>query len=125
MFKKQKSLPPPACVKYEELISNYLDASYRLSQIVEKVISKRDVITLYPEGADRRCAQKEYEEAQHQLLCAIGNFDGRRRDLQFYYEMDANTETLQEYHYKHHNYFQTSHAVIEETTRRYYNHKGV
>ena len=116
MFKKKERLPRE-CGKYEQLISNYLDALYRLSDMTEKVVVKREVISLYPEGADKKKAQKDYEESQQQLLCAIANFDGRRLEMIQFYEEGEHSLLLEEHHYKNPHQYQTSHSVIEDTYR--------
>ena len=71
---------------YEEMYYLYQSARDLLLAKTRKVIITKGVIDLYPDGADRYAAVLEFEDAQHRLLCAIGNYDGRLNDLRTYYQ---------------------------------------
>lgn len=47
----------------------------KLTAQTHEVITRKSVIDLYPDGADRDAAIKECEKAKRSLLCAIGAYD--------------------------------------------------
>ena len=69
MFLKKHSQPEwtPADRQRERLLQDY-----------------KGVIDLYPDGLDKDRAIKDFEAAQHSLLCAIGTVDGLRNDMRSY-----------------------------------------
>ena len=72
--------------QYRPLYDEMFTARRRLDECVDAVIIKSGVVDLYPEGPDKEAAKKTAEAARHSLLCAIGYFDGRRRDLREFYD---------------------------------------
>lgn len=103
---------PFECQQYESLIDEYLSASQSLNAVVPLVAIRRDVISLYPDGADRRSAENDFANAQHRLLCIIGAVDGRLADMNQYYE--AHCDILQKNHYKAPNCYTKSHELVEQ-----------
>ena len=72
MFLKKHSQPEwtPADRQRERLLLDYFAAETNLD--------------LYPDGPDKDRAIKDFEAAQHSLLCAIGTVDGLRNDMRSY-----------------------------------------
>lgn len=103
---------PFECQQYESLLNEYWSASKSLNAAVFLVAIRRDVISLYPDGADRISAENDLADAQHHLLCAIGAVDGRLADMNQYYE--AHCDILQKNHYKVPNYYTKSHELVEQ-----------
>lgn len=71
--------------EYEKMATIVSEAKERLLGLTRKVIIRKEVISLYPEGPDQEQAIKDYENAKHSLLCAIGNYDGRLNELKQYF----------------------------------------
>ena len=54
-----------------------------------EVITRKSVIDLYPDGADRNAAIKECEKAKRSLLCAISAYDTSRIEYNDYITKNA------------------------------------
>ena len=67
--------------KYDE----FQRAAHQLTETVEDVIIKKEVVALYPDGADKKAAVSDLEQAQYTMICAIGHYDSTRADVQRYY----------------------------------------
>ena len=82
MFLKKHSQPEwtPADRQRERLLLDYFAAETNLEEKAKAVIVRKGVIDLYPDGPDKDRAIKDFEAAQHSLLCAIGTVDGLRND---------------------------------------------
>ena len=100
--------------QYQTLINSLRDARGTLVARTENVICKKGVIDLYPEGADKAFAQTECEDAQHKLICAIGNYDARKQETEDFYKKHC--EELYGYIDK----FATSHSIIETVYRNFF-----
>jgi len=57
-----------------------MDSKERLIGAVQRVIIKKGVIDLYPEGPDQERAKEDLKKAKFSLLCAIGIYDGRLQE---------------------------------------------
>lgn len=114
---KKKKYLPLGCQQYEEKVYKYLNAAYTLGERVKEVACKRDVISLYPDGADKERACEDYKDAQYRLLCAIGSVDGRLSEMSQIYEQFS--DVLSDYNYKLPSYYQKSHDIIEDTYSQY------
>lgn len=86
MFLKKHSQPEwtPADRQRERLLLDYFAAETNLEEKAKAAIVRKDVIDLYPDGPDKDRAIKDFEAAQHSLLCAIGTVDGLRNDMRSY-----------------------------------------
>lgn len=115
-MKKKKELPL-SCLQYKEKVGEYLNAAYTLREKVRKVACKRDVISLYPDGADKDRACSDYKDAQYRLLCAIGSVDGRLSEMSQLYAQFS--DVLSDYNYIPPNYYQKSHDIIEDAYSQY------
>lgn len=83
MFLKKHSQPEwtPADRQRERLLLDYFAAETNLEEKAKAAIVRKGVIDLYPDGPDKDRAIKDFEAAQHSLLCAIGTVDGLRNDM--------------------------------------------
>ena len=83
MFLKKHSQPEwtPADRQRERLLLDYFAAETNLEERAKAAIVRKGVIDLYPDGPDKDRAIKDFEAAQHSLLCAIGTVDGLRNDM--------------------------------------------
>ena len=86
MFLKKHFQPEwtPADRQRERLLLDYFAAETNLEEKAKVAIVRKGIIDLYPDGPDKDCAIKDFEAAQHSLLCAIGTVDGLRNDMRSY-----------------------------------------
>lgn len=103
--------------RMEELNKIVREARDRLIDKAKEVITKKGVIDLYPDGADKKAAIKALEDAKYSLLCAIGNYDGRLNELRQYY-ID-NSDNFDQY-WATPDRFAKSHDLIEHAYRNYF-----
>lgn len=99
---------------YKELLDAVRNAKETLMAKAENVICKKGVVNLYPESADKAFAQMECEDAQHKLICAIGNYDARKQEAEEFYK--KHYEELYGYADK----FATSHFIIEIVYKNFF-----
>ena len=114
---KKKKYLPLGCQQYEEKVYEYLTAAYTLGERVKEVACKRDVISLYPDGADKERACEDYKDAQYRLLCAIGSVDGRLSEMSQIYAQFSDVSS--DYNDKLPSYDQEGHDIIEDTYSQY------
>lgn len=110
MFNKEKNsntIVDSMIYKAENLVQS---AKNRLMSAVQRVIVKRGVIDLYPEGPDQERAKEDLEKAKFSLLCEIGDYDER---LQKYKDALNKNEELRNTTIGKHCQFVSSHEVIE------------
>mgnify|MGYP004529184369 CR=1 FL=1 len=114
MFKKKEHFNP-----YEnhidELIYKVWEERDRLRAKATQVITRLGVIDLYPEGADRKKAVSDAEEAKRSLLVAIEAYDTARMRYNNYikkYEEEFDNPKKE--------WTTTSHEIVE-WAYRYYN----
>lgn len=112
--------------------SNYYDDTYEskwnactdegayLESVVRDVIVKQSVISLYPDGPDKREAEEACEDARHQLLVAIGGYDLALKELRDYY--NEHHDQLDRCVAWRPSWLKTSHALIEKAYIDF--HKG-
>lgn len=112
--------------------SNYYDDTYEskwndcqatgdcLMAMARDVIVKQGVISLYPDGADKKLACAEYENAQQKMLAVLGNYDWYLTDLRDYY--NAHHDQLERCVAWRPSRLKTSHALIEKAYIDF--HKG-
>jgi hypothetical protein len=114
-MKSRKKVVDPWCVeRYKEMLDILWNAKDTLMAKTENVICKKGVVDLYPEGADKAFAQAEYEDAQHKLICAIGNYDARKQEAEEFYK--KHYEEL----YGYTNKFATSHFIVEFVYKHFF-----
>lgn len=109
MRKKQISILDS---KVLDLVNETNAAKEKLINEVKRVWICKNVIELYPDGADKIKALEDFKSRQKILLAAIGRYDCALRDLEeveikHKYEINVNIPL-----------FSSSHDVIENT---YYN----
>ena len=112
--------------------SNYYDDTYEskwntcgdegayLTSVVRDVIVKQGVISLYPDGPDKREAEEACEDARHQLLVAIGGYDLALKELRDYY--NEHHDQLDRCVAWRPSRLETSHRLIEKAYNIF--HKG-
>lgn len=81
MFKKKKDPSTPADLQLQNLWEQHLSISNYLNKSVRKIIVKKEVIAIYPNGADKEKAIKDYELEQQHLLALIGEYDDLRNQI--------------------------------------------
>ena len=93
MFLKKHSQSEwtPADRQRERLLLDYFAAETNLEEKAKAAIVRKGVIDLYPDGPDKDRAIKDFEAAQHSLLCAIGTVDGLRSN---WYKCAEKVKTL-------------------------------
>lgn len=74
--------------QYRALVNTVHEAKKQLNDAVEAVIKKQGVIALYPEGADKKTAIQDCEEAKRKMICAIGFYDARRQERIDYFKQN-------------------------------------
>jgi hypothetical protein len=113
---KKTKQPTIYDIELEEKFLDHQDAYIRLKEATEAVIIKKNVIDLYPEGADKTAAIASFKLAQMELIRAIEHYDSTRVDIRDYYQ-------------EHNNFYKnwsvlrslkTSHAIIEEIYERFF-----
>lgn len=106
-FSKKKNSYNYYDEEYERMTTIVSEAKKQLLGVIRKVIIRKEVISLYPEGPDQEQAIKDYEDAKHSLLCAIGNYDGRLNELKQYFVQHREEITQPALR------FASSHEIIE------------
>lgn len=115
MFSKKKKPFNPYENRVDDLIHEVWEARDRLTAKTKQVITRLGVINLYPDGADRKKAVSDAEEAKHALLVAIGAYDTARMEYNNYIKKYA--EKFDSYKRE---WTTTSHEIIE-WAYQYYN----
>ena len=73
----RKALPTILDQMIEECQNRITSAQSRLEDSVIDVITKVNVVALYPDGPDKEKAKKTADQAQQSLLCAIAHYDSQ------------------------------------------------
>ena len=115
MFSKKKKPFNPYENRVDDLIHEVLETRDRLYEKTRQVITRVGVINLYPDGADRKKAVSDAEEAKHALFVAIGAYDTARMEYNDYVEKNA--EKFDNHKEK---WTTTSHEIIEWAYKYYY-----
>lgn len=79
--KKNKSLDTPADLQLKSLYYPLIDLRDEFDLTVRRVITKKEVIKIYPKGADKDKAIKDYHFEQQHLLALIGKYDDLRNQI--------------------------------------------
>lgn len=76
MFKKKKkNADTPADFQLKKLYYPFIDFRDEFYSTIRKVVVKEEVIKIYPDGADKDQAIKDYHFEQQHLLALIGKYD--------------------------------------------------
>ena len=118
MFKKHRTIVNLYAEKYENIVDQYLQAQTSVQSRAEASLIKKLAIEVYPEGADKQAAQKELDEAQRSLICAIGAMDARRQEMIDYYT--TNFEKIKDENYKSPQFYPKSHDTVEFAIQCFY-----
>lgn len=106
-------------IRIKELYDAVHEARDRLIAKTQAAITKKAVIDLYPEGADKQAAIKALDDAKYSLLCAIGYYDERLNEAcQYYANNNGNFDEC----WATPNNFAKSHDIIEYAYRHYFKH---
>lgn len=116
MFMKKKKMAQPTYYdnQLKRLIEDWMAARDHLISSVECCITRKGVIDLYPDGADKKRAQADLETAQRILLNRIGAYDSLRAQIS-QFPIDK-CETV---HYNA-NELAKSHEIVEIAYRNYF-----
>ena len=95
--------------KFETLEQSVRNAIENLLSIMPKLIIRKEVIELYPEGADKDRAIKDFQETQKSFICTLGHYDCCLSKL-----IDYETKHKDEFSQNHFITFLTGHKVVEE-----------
>lgn len=115
MFSKKKKPFNPYENRVDDLIHEVWEARDRLNAKAKQVITRLGVINLYPDGADRKKAISDAEEAKQSLLVAIGAYDTARMEYNNYIKKYA-----EKFDSHKREWTTTSHEIIE-WAYQYYN----
>ena len=115
MFSKKKKPFNPYENRVDDLIHEVWEARDRLTAKTKQVITRLGVINLYPDGADRKKAISDAEEAKQSLLVAIGAYDTARMEYNNYIKKYA-----EKFDSSKREWTTTSHEIIE-WAYQYYN----
>lgn len=98
-----------------DLLHELWDVERHLEECTEKSIARTGVVPLYPDGADRRKACADVDEAKHSLLVAIGAFDTARMVYNDYVNKNQDKFDNPRKSWKY-----TSHEIIERVYKNFY-----
>ena len=115
MFSKKKKPFNPYENRVDDLIHEVWKARDYLTAKTKQVITRLGVINLYPDGADRKKAISDAEEAKQSLLVAIGAYDTARMEYNNYIKKYA-----EKFDSPKREWTTTSHEIIE-WAYQYYN----
>ena len=101
--------------RVDDLIHEVWEARDRLTAKTKQVITRLGVINLYPDGADRKKAVSDAEEAKRALIAAIGEYDTARMEYNNYIKKYAEM-----FDSPKREWTTTSHEIIE-WAYQYYN----
>lgn len=115
MFKKKKkNADTPADLQLKELYYPFIDLRDEFYSTIRKVIVKEEVIKIYPDGADKDAAIKDYHFEQQYLLVLIGKYDDLRNQISNFIKNNKEERHTTAYW----EIPQTSHETIETIYKR-------
>ena len=112
MKKKSYNLYEENCMRLHEDVRTEKE---RLLRAARDVITKQNVINLYPEGPDKQKAIKDCEEAKYHLICVVGAYDARRQEAINYIKENYDNVSI-----VFRDKFLDSHEIIEFAYEYYY-----
>lgn len=86
---------------------------------VKNTLARIIAVSVYPDGADKTSAKNEAEEAQHLLLCEIGEYDLALRELNNYIKNHVFVVTTIRYP-RSNDRLATSHQIIKDACLEFY-----
>ena len=113
----RKALPTILDQMIEECQDRITKAQSELEASVEDVITKVNVVALYPGGPDKEKAKKTADQSQQSLLCAIGHYDSQLAELKRLLKQPNSRVTTADWQF---NLKKDSHKIIEYTYRNYF-----
>lgn len=119
MFKKNKIIPNTYDRQLKQLLVEWQENRDLLIGQVNILITKKNVIDLYPEGADKNKAIEDFKARQRFLLNYIARYDDTYNQLMtFDYSKCAETISAKWQYEK-----ATSHNIIEIAYNNFYRNK--
>ena len=115
MFGKKKKLFNSYENRVDDLIHEVWEARDRLYEKTRQAITRVGVINLYPDGADRKKAVSDAEEAKRTLIAAIGEYDTARMEYNNYIKKYA-----EKFDSSKEEWTTTSHEIVEWAYKYYY-----
>lgn len=100
--------------KVLDMIQAMRNRKNNLINAVERVIISKDVVDLYPEGADKIKAMTDLNTRKRILICTIGEYDSILRDLIEIEKKRGNEITVPIPS------FTDSHEIVESTYRKFF-----
>ena len=101
--------------RVDDLIHEVWETRDRLYEKTRQAITRVGVINLYPDGADRRKAVSDAEEAKRTLIVAIGEYDTARMEYNNYIKKYA-----EKFDSPKEEWTTTSHEIVEWAYKYYY-----
>ena len=120
LFKKKKNQVNLYEDEYSMRLNAFLDARSHLRDRVEQVLTARHAVEIYPEGPDKKQAEKDFETAQFRLICSIGNVDARKWELFDYWDKHSEEISRDRHWVDPHEYKTDSHTLVEWAIKDYY-----
>ena len=110
MFKKKKDLNTPADLQLKKLYYPLIDLQDEFDLTVRKVITKKEVIEIYPDGADKDKAIKDYKFEQQHFIALIGKYDDLKNQIDNFIKNNKEERKIT----AHWDMPETSHERIEQ-----------
>ena len=103
-----------------DLFIRILELRKNLQEQVYNIITKNNVIKIYPNGADKDKAIKDADYAKRYLLCIIGEYDDLKNQYVDYFNKTKN-KRIRTIYYEYD--LIDSHTIIENAYKDYYKYK--
>ena len=100
---------------YDRRMNKYIGEMHRISKeleaAVQDVIIKKEVIDLYPSGADQQKTKVDLQTAKNKLICIIAEYDSALNEINKYYVV--NKDNFVEYANWYPGMLSDSHKMVE------------
>ena len=101
--------------EYDRRMNKYIGRvpgiSKELEAAVQDVIIKKEVIDLYPPGADQQKTKVDLQTAKNKLICIIAEYDSTLNEINKYYVV--NKDNFVEYANWYPSMLSDSHKMVE------------
>ena len=101
--------------KYDRRMNKYIGRMHEISKeleaAVQDVIIKKEVIDLYPSGADQQKTKVDLQTAKNKLICIIAEYDSTLNEIKKYYIV--NKDNFVEYANWYPSMLSDSHKMVE------------